>query len=97
MTIAEQWRRAQAGWPRRFPLVQAPNPPLLVAFAGRRVAAAARPGDRAERLGRLASSLGFGVWAWGETTRGANWFRRLLGLLGLVWIARRRIRGHAAS
>ena len=27
------WRRGQHGWPERFPLVQVPNAPLLVALA----------------------------------------------------------------
>jgi hypothetical protein len=34
VTIAELWRRDQVGWPRRFPIAQFPNPPLLLAFAG---------------------------------------------------------------
>jgi hypothetical protein len=86
MTVAELWRRGQAGWPRSFPLVQAPNPPLLVAFVGRRIAMAASPVGRVHRAGHLVSTLGLGAWAWGETTRGANWFRRLLGMAVLAWI-----------
>jgi hypothetical protein len=93
MTVAELWRRGQAGWPRSFPLVQAPNVPLLVAFAGRRIAAAASPAGRVHSAGRLVSTLGFGVWAWEETARGANWFRRLLGMAGLAWIVADRRRG----
>jgi hypothetical protein len=27
------------------------------------------------------------VWAWQEMTGGVNWFRRLLGVGGLVWVA----------
>jgi len=41
VTIAELWRRGQVGWPRRFPIAQFPNPPLLLAFAGWGLAAAA--------------------------------------------------------
>ena len=84
VSVAELWRRGQAGWPRSFPLAQAPNPPLLLAFAGRGVAAAASRDSRAHQVGRSVFALGFGVWAWQETTSGANWFRRLLGLAGLL-------------
>ncbi|HEY5285842.1 MAG TPA: hypothetical protein VIJ50_01900 [Solirubrobacteraceae bacterium] len=31
-------------------------------------------------------TLGLAVWAYGEATGGVNWFRRLLGVGGLVWI-----------
>jgi hypothetical protein len=86
MTVAELWQRGQAGWPRRFPLVQAPNPPLLVALACRSVAATATPAGRAHAVARQLSTLGLGVWAWEETTHGANWFRRLLGVAGLAWV-----------
>jgi len=96
MTLAELWRRSQAGWPRSYPLVQAPNPPLLVAFAGRGIAAAASPAGRVQRAGRLVFKLGLGVWAWEETTQGVNRFRRLLGLAGLAWIAADRERGPRA-
>jgi hypothetical protein len=34
VTIGEFWRRGQVGWPRRFPIAQFPNPPLLLAFSG---------------------------------------------------------------
>lgn len=79
------WRRGQAGWPRRFPIVQFPNPPLLLAFAGSALAAVA-DGTPAE-LGRRAGTVGLGLWAWEEATDGVNWFRRLLGLAGLARIA----------
>jgi hypothetical protein len=86
MTIDELWRRGQAGWPRRFPLVQAPNPPLLAAIAGRRMASAATRGGRVHDVSRSLFTLGFTVWAWEEMTRGANWFRRLLGAAALLWV-----------
>jgi hypothetical protein len=95
MSVVELWRRGQAGWPRRFPLVQAPNPPLLVAFAGRWIAAACGPAGRVHSIGRVVFTLGLGAWAWDETTRGANWFRRVLGVVGLAWVVaeRRRVLG----
>ena len=86
VSVAELWRRGQVGWPRSFPVAQAPNPPLLLAFAGRMVAGAANGDGRANKIGRSLFALGFGVWAWQETTSGANWFRRLLGLGALGWL-----------
>ena len=82
------WRRGQAGWPRRFPIVQFPNPPLLIALAGR--GAQARSSGRARRIGEAAATLGTGVWALQEAIDGANWLRRLLGAGTLVWLASRR-------
>ena len=85
--IVALWRRGQAGWPRRFPIVQLPNAPLLVALAGRRLGA--RAGGATRRAGRGAFVLGLGVWAWREATDGANWLRRLLGVASLGWLAAR--------
>jgi hypothetical protein len=84
VTVAELWRRGQVGWPRRFPLVQFPNPPLLLAFAGWVLAALTRgtPHD----AGRAVFMVGLAVWALGETLLGVNWFRRLLGAAALAWI-----------
>jgi hypothetical protein len=84
VTIAELWRRGQVGWPRRFPIAQFPNPPLLVAAAGWVLAALAD--GTARDVGRAVFALGLAVWALGEAVRGVNWFRRLLGAGVLVWI-----------
>ncbi len=84
MTIAELWRRGQVGWPRRFPIAQFPNPPLLVAFAGWGLAAVT-PGAPHD-VGRVVFILGLAVWAVQEIVGGVNWFRRLLGTAALVWI-----------
>jgi hypothetical protein len=85
VTIDELWRRGQEGWPRRFPVAQFPNPPLLVAFAGWGLAAAAS--GSAHDIGRAVFILGLSIWALEETVSGVNWFRRLLGAGALVWIA----------
>ena len=84
VTIAELWRRGQQGWPRRFPIAQFPNAPLLLAFAGWGLAAVAS--GTAHDAGRAVFALGLGVWALGEATAGVNWFRRLLGVGAFVWI-----------
>jgi hypothetical protein len=84
VTAAELWRRGQVGWPRRFPVAQFPNRPLLVAFAGWGLAAASD--GAAHDAGRAVFTLGLAVWAGEEVIGGVNWFRRLLGAGALVWI-----------
>jgi hypothetical protein len=84
VTVAELWRRGQVGWPRRFPIAQFPNAPLLVAIAGWGVAAVAD--GKAHDAGRAVFYLGLAVWAWEEATDGVNWVRRLLGAGALVWL-----------
>jgi hypothetical protein len=70
------------GFPRRFPIVQFPNLPLIVAFlasqAARLLAAPAQP------YARSLSYLAMAVWAYEELVDGVNWFRRLLGLAYVV-------------
>jgi hypothetical protein len=84
VTIAALWRRGQVGWPRSYPTVQFPNPPLLVAFAGWGLAAITHP--TAHDVGRSVFVVGLGVWALLEAVAGVNWFRRLVGAGALVWI-----------
>ena len=84
VTVAELWRRGQVGWPRSFPIVQFPNPPLLVASAGWGLAAVTR--GTAYDVGRSAFVVGLGVWALLEAVAGVNWFRRLVGAGALVGI-----------
>jgi hypothetical protein len=84
VTVAELWRRGQVGWPRRFPVAQFPNLPLLVAFAG--LGLAAESGGTTQEVGRAVFKLGLAVWAWEEAVSGINWFRRLLGVGALIWI-----------
>jgi hypothetical protein len=87
VTVAELWRRGQVGWPRRFPIVQFPNPPLLLALAGWGVGAVTT--GTARQVGRAALTLGLAVWALEEAVSGVNWFRRLLGVAVGVWIVAR--------
>lgn len=81
--VVELWRRGQAGWPRRFPLVQLPNAPLVVALGARAVARSAKPGGGVQAAARSVFAVGLGVWAWEELVHGENWLRRLLGAVGL--------------
>jgi hypothetical protein len=90
VTTAELWRRGQVGWPRRFPIAQFPNPPLLVAIAGWAVAVVT--GGAAHEAGRTVFYLGLAVWAWEEATDGINWLRRLIGAGALIWLAVRLVK-----
>jgi hypothetical protein len=86
MTPRELWRRGQEGWPRRYPLVQLPNAPLLLALGGG--ALARSPRETARRAGEAVRVLGMLCWAAGELARGANAWRRLLGAGTLAALAR---------
>jgi hypothetical protein len=85
--LAELWRRGQAGWPRRFPVAQFPNVPLLLALAGWVLAEASDA--TAHDVGRAVFTVGLAVWAWQEAVDGVNWFRRLVGAGALVWTVAR--------
>jgi hypothetical protein len=85
----ELWARGQRGWPARFPLLQLPNPPLLVAFGGWLVAAPTE--GSAHAVGRAVFYSGLGVWAAGEVVSGANWVRRAMGIAGLIYVAARLV------
>jgi hypothetical protein len=82
--LGDRWRRAQRGWPASFPLVQAPNAPLLVAFGGWLVAALTD--DSVHDYGRAVFYVGLSAWAYEELSDGANWARRALGAAGLVYV-----------
>jgi hypothetical protein len=71
-------RLTARGFPRRFPIAQFPNPPLIVAL----LAGAAAPilQGEAHDYARAVSYLGLTIWAYEELVHGVNWFRRLLGL-----------------
>jgi hypothetical protein len=78
-------RRTMAlSWPRRYPLVQFPNPPLLAALAG---SVAARVLDgQAHDAADAVFYVGLSAWAYLELSDGANAFRRVFGAAGLVYV-----------
>ena len=78
------WQRAQRGWPASFPLAQFPNPPLIVALAAL-LLSALTTGDLSN-YARATYYATLATWAWLELTDPANWFRRLLGAAGLVYV-----------
>ena len=81
--VASAWlafkRLTQLGVPRRFPIVQFPNLPLIVALlagvAGRFI------GGAGHRYTVAVAFLATAIWAGEELVQGVNWFRRLLGLV----------------
>jgi hypothetical protein len=71
-------RLTELSFPRRFPIVQFPTLPLIVALiAG---AAAKFLDGSAYSYAASVSYLAMTIWAYEELVHGVNWFRRLLGL-----------------
>jgi hypothetical protein len=91
----EPWWRLRGltrlGWPARFPVVQFPNAPLILALVA---GAAARTthGAAHDALAAI-SSLALALWAYGELRYGVNWFRRLLGLTFAILLVLKLARG----
>jgi hypothetical protein len=69
--------------PRRFPIFQFPNPPLIAAITSAAVARGSA-GETARGAAAM-SDVALLVWAYRELTDGANWFRRLLGAGGAAY------------
>jgi hypothetical protein len=75
-------RLTEFGFPRRFPIVQFPNLPLIVAFlAGE---AGTFLNGSADSYAASVSYLAMTIWAYEELVHGVNWFRRLLGLAFVI-------------
>jgi hypothetical protein len=70
-------RLARWQWPARFPLVQFPNPPLLLALLADLGARITSGTGHRWLLALFYASLS--VWAYEEARHGENWFRRALG------------------
>ena len=64
--------------------MQAPNAPLLAAFAGWLVAAVT--GGLVHDGARATFYVGLAAWAWKELEDGANWARRVMGAAGLLFV-----------
>lgn len=71
-------RLTRIGFPKRFPIIQFPNGPLVVAFVSGMVAGKLHGLGHA--YAQSLSYLSLGLWAYLELVSGVNWFRRLLGL-----------------
>jgi hypothetical protein len=78
-------------FPRRFPIVQFPNLPLIVAvLAG---AAGEFLDGSAHSCAASVSYLALAIWAYEELMHGVNWFRRLLGLGYVILLVVRIVDG----
>lgn len=84
LTLRRRWQHWQHGWPARFPLLQFPNPPLLVALGAWLLALLTK--GSVHSYARAAFYAGLAAWAWEELAAGANWARRVLGAGGLVYV-----------
>lgn len=71
-------RLTQLGWPRRFPIMQFPNAPLIIAFLAGQAARHAHGTTHA--YATAISYLALTIWAYEELLHGVNWVRHLLGL-----------------
>jgi hypothetical protein len=69
-------------FPRRFPVVQFPNLPLIVALLAGEVGKLLD--GSAHSYAASVSYLALTVWAYEELVHGVNWFRRLLGLAAMI-------------
>jgi hypothetical protein len=69
-------------FPRRFPIAQFPNLPLIVAILAGEVGKFldGSPHFYAASVSYLALT----IWAYEELVHGVNWFRRLLGLAFMI-------------
>jgi hypothetical protein len=77
-------RLARSGWPPGFPVVQFPNPPLIVALLAS--LAGHFTHGTAHRVALAIFYVALSAWAYEELRHGDNWFRRLLGLGFLIYI-----------
>jgi hypothetical protein len=75
------------GWPREFPVLQPPNAPLVMAEVALLATVVTR--GRARVWARGAFHAAFAAWAGGELVSGVNWVRRLMGVVGLGYVASR--------
>jgi len=72
-------------WPKRFPIVQFPNAPLIVGLVAGEVGAHTRADGHVFALS--VSYVAMSIWAYLELTQGVNWFRRMLGVGYLAFAA----------
>jgi hypothetical protein len=72
-------RLTELGFPRRFPIVQFPNLPLIIAFLAAAAGSFAHGSDHTYTTS--VAYLAMTIWAYEELVHGVNWFRHLLGLV----------------
>jgi hypothetical protein len=88
LRVGPTYKRLTAlSFPRRFPIAQFPNLPLIVAILAGEV-------DKfldgsAHFYAASVSYLAITIWAYEELVHGVNWFRRLLGLASMILLVMR--------
>jgi hypothetical protein len=80
-------RLTEFGFPRRFPIVQFPNLPLIVALLAGGAGAFLDGSEHSYAVS--VSYLALTIWAYEELVHGVNWFRRLLGLTFVILLIAR--------
>jgi hypothetical protein len=75
-------RLTALSFPKRYPIIQFPNWPLILAFVAGQAAGRLHgmPHDDAQAISYLSMIL----WAYGELAHGVNRFRNLLGLVYVI-------------
>jgi hypothetical protein len=77
-------RLTELSFPRRFPIVQFPSLPLIIAVVA---GEASKFLDAREHSYAISVSyLAMTIWAYEELVHGVNWFRRLLGAVFLTYL-----------
>jgi hypothetical protein len=85
LKVSSAYRRlARWEWPSSFPLLQFPNPPLVIALLAS--LAATLTESTAHEVARALFYMALTAWAYEELRDGDNWFRRLLGLGFAIYI-----------
>jgi hypothetical protein len=94
LTVRPAYERLTGlSFPRRFPIAQFPNLPLIVAILAGEIGTFLD--GRAHSYAESVSYLAMTIWAYEELVHGVNWFRRLLGLAFIILLV---VRGaHALS
>jgi hypothetical protein len=75
-------RLTQLGFPPRFPILQFPNVPLILAFVAGE--AAKYLNGSAHTYAAATAYVALAIWAYEELVHGVNWFRQLLGLAYVI-------------
>lgn len=82
-SVAARFKQlTQIGFPKRFPIIQFPNLPLITAIAAGEISHLTH--GQLHLATMLISYLAMLVWAYAEVVDGVNWFRLALGLAYLV-------------
>lgn len=82
----ERLRRVTGwSWPRRYPLAQFPNVPLVIGLLAALAARAAQGSVHGEL--RAVEYMAMTVWAYEEVSAGVNGFRRVIGAGALAYLA----------